>query len=70
MQQAAYALVPEQERRRLHLQIGRAALERCPPDALEERVFEIVNQLNLGREGLVAPPGASSRRTSRARAAR
>lgn len=55
VQQAAYSLVREDERRRLHLRIGRAMLECTPADAIAEQVFEIVNQLNLGRDGLDTP---------------
>ncbi len=48
VQQAAYLLIPEPQRERVHLKIGRLLLSRTPPEALEERLFDIVNQLNLG----------------------
>jgi PAS domain S-box-containing protein len=56
VQEAAYCLIPEAERPALHLHIGRAIWSRMQPDQLEEHVFEIVNQLNRGRE-LIARAG-------------
>ena len=48
VQEAAYALIPEGERAAAHLRIGRMLLPRTPSSELEERIFEIVNQLNRG----------------------
>lgn len=48
VQQAAYALLSEERRRALHLAIGRHLLRRVPSGQLEERLFDIVDQLNLG----------------------
>ncbi|PVE20724.1 histidine kinase [Microvirga sp. KLBC 81] len=48
VQEAAYALIPEGERPAEHLRIGRRLVARTPPEAIEERVFEIVSQLNRG----------------------
>jgi predicted ATPase/signal transduction histidine kinase len=48
VQQAAYALIPEAQRPGRHLRIGRLLLAHTPAAHLEERVFEIANQLNLG----------------------
>jgi predicted ATPase/signal transduction histidine kinase len=50
VQEAAYALIPENERAAVHVRIGRLLLERTPPDALEEEIFDVVNQLNRGAE--------------------
>nr|WP_291706338.1 ATP-binding sensor histidine kinase [Bradyrhizobium sp.] len=47
-QEAAYALIPEYERAAAHLRIGRLLLARTPPDAIEEKVFDLVGQLNRG----------------------
>jgi predicted ATPase/transcriptional regulator with GAF, ATPase, and Fis domain len=47
VQQAAYALIPDGEKPALHLAVGRLLLERWDP-AAEERLFDIVNHLNLG----------------------
>ena len=48
VQEAAYALIPEGERAAVHLRIGRMLLAHAPSSELEERIFEIVNQLNRG----------------------
>src|SRR4051812_34734242 len=46
--EAAYALVPEAERARVHLEIGRRMLASTSPDQLAGKVFEIVSQLDRG----------------------
>ena len=48
VQQAAYSLTPEEDRNALHLQIGRLMLQKSDSAAIGEKIFEIVNQLNLG----------------------
>ncbi len=48
IQEAAYALVPEDERAAMHLRIGRLLAGNTPSDKSEEMTFEIVNQLNRG----------------------
>jgi predicted ATPase/signal transduction histidine kinase/CheY-like chemotaxis protein/predicted Ser/Thr protein kinase len=48
VQQAAYALIPESEVALEHLRIGRRLLSATPADCLEEKIFDIVNQLNAG----------------------
>jgi predicted ATPase/class 3 adenylate cyclase/GAF domain-containing protein len=48
VQQAAYALIPEPERKREHLRIGRLLLERTPSAKREERLIAIVQHLNEG----------------------
>src|SRR4029453_2724494 len=55
VQEAAYALVPESERSREHLRIGRLLVAHTPPDRCEETIFEIVNQLNLGAPLITSP---------------
>jgi predicted ATPase/signal transduction histidine kinase len=47
VQQAAYAQLPEDRRRALHLDIGRRLLA-AAHDHPAERIFDIVDQLNLG----------------------
>jgi predicted ATPase/signal transduction histidine kinase len=48
VQQAAYALIPPQRRRMVHLTVGRLLRSRTPPGQLDTRRFEIVQHLNLG----------------------
>jgi PAS domain S-box-containing protein len=47
VQEAAYSLIPEQQRAQTHLRIGRILMGSTPPERLEEAIFDIVNQLNL-----------------------
>ena len=49
IQEAAYALLPEDERQAEHLRIGRLLAARMAPEALEQHVFEIVRQLDRGK---------------------
>ena len=48
VQQAAYQLIREEDKPVLHLQIGRLLLQNTTPDSLEEKLFEVVDRLNLG----------------------
>src|ERR1700687_466902 len=48
VQEAAYSFIPEGARGAAHLRIGRLLASRTPPAEIEERIFEIVNQLNRG----------------------
>ncbi len=50
VQQAAYSLIEEDRRKNVHLTIGRRLEASLTPDAMKERVFEVVDHLNLGRE--------------------
>ncbi|MBA4368027.1 MAG: hypothetical protein C0403_10380 [Desulfobacterium sp.] len=47
-----YLSIPENERSSMHYQIGKLSLKKCTPDELNNRLFYIVNQLNLG-SGLI-----------------
>jgi predicted ATPase/class 3 adenylate cyclase len=49
VQQAAYSLIDESMRADVHLTIGRRLLATLQPGALQERVFAVVDHLNLGR---------------------
>ena len=48
VQEAAYSLIPKEERAQLHLRIGRALAAAIAPEKLPEMIFEVVNQLNRG----------------------
>ncbi|OQY45051.1 MAG: hypothetical protein B6247_29420 [Candidatus Parabeggiatoa sp. nov. 2] len=50
IQQAAYALIDDEQKKAVHLQIGRLLLEKTTSDELEERIFEIVRHFNQGSE--------------------
>ncbi len=49
VQQAAYSLIADDSQRDIHLAIGRRLLATLPADALRDRVFEVVDHVNMGR---------------------
>ncbi|KWK73366.1 ATP-binding sensor histidine kinase [Burkholderia ubonensis] len=55
VQEAAYALIPEDSRPAMHLAIGRRLIAGTAPSAVAERVFEIVGQINRGAALITAP---------------
>ncbi|HEX8700891.1 MAG TPA: AAA family ATPase, partial [Myxococcaceae bacterium] len=55
LQQAAMALLSEQECAQVHLSIGRLLLARLSPEETRERLFEIVSHLNTGAKLLSEP---------------
>ncbi len=58
VQEATYALIPDAERAAAHLRIGSVLASRTAPEELEEKIFEIVNQLDRGA-ALIHSPIAS-----------
>ncbi|MEG4010372.1 ATP-binding protein, partial [Microcoleus sp. Pol11C1] len=50
VQQAAYSLIPDEQKTATHLKIGRLLLENLSEIELEEKLFDLVGHLNLGIE--------------------
>ncbi|MBE9039783.1 AAA family ATPase [Oscillatoriales cyanobacterium LEGE 11467] len=50
VQQAAYSLIQSDRKKSTHLKIGQRLLDNTPEEKLNEKIFEIVNQLNVGVE--------------------
>ena len=55
VQEAAYSLIPESSRADAHLRIGRRLAGQTPREEREERIFEIVGQLNRGAALITSP---------------
>lgn len=49
IQQAAYLLIPEAEKQTMHQRVGQLLLQNTSPKEREQKIFDIVNHLNLGR---------------------
>ena len=52
IQQAAYSMIPPDERPAIHARIGRLISAASSPQELEDRLFDVVNQLNAAAEVL------------------
>ncbi|MGE5403453.1 MAG: AAA family ATPase, partial [Candidatus Saccharibacteria bacterium] len=50
VQQAAYNLIPKDDRSTIHFRIGELLLDHIEPESLKDRIFEVVNHLNLAIE--------------------
>ncbi|MEH1935260.1 MAG: AAA family ATPase [Nostoc sp.] len=55
VQQAAYSLIPDDRKQITHLQIGQLLLLDASPSTKEEKLFDIVNHLNVGRYLMIQP---------------
>jgi PAS domain S-box-containing protein len=55
VQQAAYSLIPDDQRADLHLRIGRLLLASMTADGLAEHLFDVANQFNRGVSRLIDP---------------
>ena len=55
IQQAAYCLIPEEDRAEVHLRIGRVLRVNLTADELAEHVFDVANQFNRGAALLAEP---------------
>ena len=53
IQQAAYSLIPDEQRAEVHLRIGRALLASMTADELAEHLFDVANQFNRGATRLI-----------------
>ncbi|MGI0490866.1 AAA family ATPase [Alkalinema pantanalense CENA528] len=54
IQQAAYGLIPEPDKQRIHWQIGQLLLVQTTQEQQEQKLFELLNHLNLGRSLLTS----------------
>lgn len=49
IQEAAYSLIPGEEREAIHLKVGQRLLQLTPPDEIPSRCFAIVDQFNQAK---------------------
>ena len=55
VQQAAYSLIPDSQKKATHLKIGQLLQQNCAEIEQEEKLFDIVGHLNRGIELIVQP---------------
>ena len=56
VQQAAYGLIPNEQKQHTHFKIGKLIVKNTSKNELDERIFDIVNHLNAGVELITAAP--------------
>jgi serine/threonine protein kinase len=54
IQQAAYSLIPEEQKKKLHYKVGRIMIEQTPVGEREEKLFEIVQHLNISADQITS----------------
>lgn len=55
VQQAAYLLLTDDDKEKIHLEIAKTLLEKLSTEKQEEKLFDIVNQFNLGIDLIIKP---------------
>ncbi|PLZ93996.1 ATP-binding sensor histidine kinase [Fischerella thermalis] len=55
VQQAAYSLIPEDNKKSIHLKIGKQLLKKIPIQDWEENIFSLVNQFNIAVDLITNP---------------
>ncbi|MEH1935827.1 MAG: ATP-binding sensor histidine kinase [Nostoc sp.] len=60
IQQAAYSLIPSEQKQKTHFMIGQLLLQGLSEQEQQERIFDLVNQLNLGLGAIAEDASVSS----------